>query len=88
MPSFSSPKCLSANQESFFFLNPVLFEREEFIFFLLFNIKDLINSVTKISRERTFQSVKNLIQISFPAFQILHTKHRNQFLTVQELFLN
>ena len=45
-------------------------------------------SVIEISREQTFQSVKNLMQISFTAFQILHTNHRNQFFTAQGLFLN
>ena len=45
-------------------------------------------SVIEISREQTLQSVKNLMQISFTAFQFLHTNQGNQFFTAQELFLN
>lgn len=58
------------------------------IFFSLFEVTDLLNSVTQISREQTLQTAKNLMQIYFTVFQVLHTKHKNQFLTAPGLFLN
>ena len=63
-------------------------EKERMYFLANLQYKRFDKSVIEISREQTLQSVKNLMQISFTAFQILHTNHGNQFFTAQELFLN